>query len=81
MVSRIGDSLLCKTVGSPRLETENDTFRFGIMLRWYTTCSGSTKTDFLRNVLDASGDPLFLFLAKRTFDGAYTADIVYGDGE
>ncbi|CAI6368916.1 unnamed protein product [Macrosiphum euphorbiae] len=93
MTSRNGDSLPPPTrrlrdktnvhLGSM---SGNDAIRFRNLQQWYTTSALDVKRDFLRNVLDVCGDPLFLFALQKIFDRrAYcTGDMIaannIGDG-
>lgn len=86
MTSRNGDGLLLppslqdKTNVHLHSMSGNDVIRFRNLQQWYTTSIWDVKRDFLRNILDDCGDPLFLFILQKIFDGrAYTGDIVAHD--
>ncbi|XP_016660324.1 uncharacterized protein LOC100569583 isoform X2 [Acyrthosiphon pisum] len=92
MTSRNGDSLpqprwlQDKTNVHLDSMSGNDAIRFRNLQQWYTTSVLDVKRDFLRNVLDVCGDPLFLFTLQKIFDcRAYrTGDMIaaynIGDG-
>lgn len=81
MTSQIGDRLLGKTNVHLSSMSGNDMFRFVNLQQWYARSSLALKTDFLRNILNVCGDPLFLFILKKIFNKAYTKDILYSNGE
>ncbi|XP_015372213.1 PREDICTED: uncharacterized protein LOC107167592 [Diuraphis noxia] len=81
MTSRNGDSLLLlqqeedKTNVHLESMSGNDVIRFRNLQQWYKTSICDVKRNFLRNILDACKDPLFLFSLRKIFDKAYTRDI------
>lgn len=62
----------------------DDAIRFRNLQQWYATSVLDVKINFLRNILDGCGNPLFLFTLQKIFDcRAYTGYMIaaYNIGE